>query len=104
MHFSRLYKVKVGKLEVLKNWFDVLNKERRMEALATFAFENISREVFVIFSGDNGENFVVGFNEVIGELRSSDPNVKINQEHKKILQECLEPISGHGKVEIDLGI
>lgn len=104
MHFSKLFKVKEGKLETLKNWFEVLSGERREEAIETFEYENVSREVFVLFNGNDGQNYVIGLNEVTGEHRKGDPEVKINQEHTKILKECLEPVTENGRVLLDLSI
>tara|TARA_B100001989_G_C24536339_1_gene464636 strand:- start:1656 stop:1970 length:315 start_codon:yes stop_codon:yes gene_type:complete len=102
MHFSRLLKVKEGKLETLKDWFYVLGGDRKEEAIATFEYENVSREVFALFKGRDGHHYVIGFNEVTGEYRKGDPEVKINQEHTKILKECLEPVSENGSVLLDL--
>lgn len=104
MYFSKIFKVKEGKLEVLKQWFVVLNNERREEAVATFAYENVEREVFVLFKGNKGEYYVIGLNEVCGTLKKGDPKVDINQEHTKVLHECLEEISGNGEVLLDLSV
>jgi hypothetical protein len=104
MHFSKIFKVKEGKLDTLQQWFEVLSNERREEAIATFTYENVSREVFVLFKGYDGSDYVIGLNEVTGEHKKGDPEVKINQEHTKILKECLEPISENGQVLLDLRI
>lgn len=104
MHFSKIFKVKEGKLDTLQQWFGVLSNERREEAIVTFDYENVSREVLVLFKGNDGNDYVIGLNEVTGEQRKGDPKVKINQEHAKILKECLEPISENGKVLLDLSI
>lgn len=104
MHFSKIFKVKEGKLDVIKQWFSVLSNERREEAVATFEYENVSKEVFVLFEGEDGCNYVIGLNEVTGEHRKGDPEVKINQEHTKIMKECLEPISDNGKVLLNLSV
>lgn len=102
MHFSKIFRVKEGKLETLKQWFVVLRNERKDEAVATFAFENVSREVFVLFEGNDGQYYVIGLNEVTGEIKKGDPEVKINQEHARIKEECLEPFSKNGDVLLDL--
>jgi hypothetical protein len=104
MHFSKILRVKEGKLDIIKQWFKVLDGERREEAIATFVYENVEREVFVLFKGNDGEHYVVGLNEVNGEHKKGDPSVQINQEHNSIRQECLEPISGNGEVLLDLRI
>lgn len=80
----------------------VLGGDRREEALATFEYENVRREVFVLFKGYNDENYVIGYNEVNGEPQSGDGAVKINQEHSRVREECLEPISERGEVLLDL--
>jgi len=104
MRFSKIFKVKEGKLDELKQWFEVLGGERKKEAIATFEYENVSREVFALFKGKDELYYVVALNEVVGEHRKGDPEVKINQEHTKILKECMEPISDNGEVLLDLSI
>jgi len=104
MHFSKIFRVKEGKLEILKNWFEVLGGERKDEAIATFDYENVQREIFVLFIGYDKCHYVIGMNEISGEHRKGDPEVKINQEHSKILEECLEPISENGHALLDLSI
>jgi Family of unknown function (DUF6176) len=101
MYFSRIFRVKEGKLEKLKEWFDVLSGDRRMEAVATFAHENVTREVFALFKGNDDQYYVIGFNETSGPLQKGDPNVKINQEHAAVKKECLDPISDQGEVLFD---
>jgi hypothetical protein len=104
MKFSKLFKVKEGKLDTLREWFEVLSGDRKEETIATFEYENVSREVFVLFQGQEGDHYVIGLNEVTGEHKKGDPEVKINQEHTKILKECLEPVSERGEILLDLGI
>jgi hypothetical protein len=104
MRFSKIFRVKEGKLDELKHWFEVLSNERKEEAVATFEYENVSREIFALFKGEDGDDYVIGLNEVTGEHRKGDPEVKINQEHTKTMNECLEPISDNGQVLLDLSI
>ncbi len=104
MNFSRLLKVKEGKLETLKEWFEVLGGERKREAIGTFEYENVSRELFVLFSAEDGNHYVIGMNEVTGEHKKGDPAVQINQEHRKVMEECLERVSERGEVLLDLRI
>jgi hypothetical protein len=104
MRFSKIFRVKEGKLDVLKQWFLVLSSERKEEALATFAYENITREVFVLFKGYDNHHYVIAFNEGSGEYKAGDPTVKINQEHAKVREECLEKISENGEVLLDLSV
>ena len=102
MQFSKLFRVKEGKLDTLREWFVILGDDRREEALATFECENVTREVLVLFRGQNDENYVIGYNEVNGDPKSGDAAVKINQEHNRVRAECLEPISERGEVLLDL--
>lgn len=60
--------------------------------------------MFVLFKGRDNLHYVIGMNEVNGEIRSGDPEVKINQEHSKIKTECLEVVSENGEVLLDLSI
>lgn len=106
MYFSRIFKVKEGKLDKLKEWFNILDSERREEAISTFSFEKVTREVFVLFKGNSGDYYVIGLNETEdgNEPGPSDPNVKINIEHKEVKRECLESISENGEILMDLKI
>lgn len=104
MQFSRLYKVKEGKINIFKQWLAVLNGERKQEAVATFVHENITREVFVLFNGIDGDAYVAGLNEANGCIEKSDQAVAINQEHSEIKRECLESISEPGEILLDLAI
>ncbi len=105
MHFSKIFKVREGKLEKWKGWMRELDTTRRKEALETFEFENITRETFVLFKGINGEHYVLGLNETKDPsqiLGPSDKNIPINFEHTAIKKECLEPISEPGEIFLDL--
>jgi hypothetical protein len=103
MHFSRIWKVREGKLETFKNWMDQLDDARRDEALATFEFEHVTREAFVLFPGKDGIQYVVAMNETTaGDPLPSDKSVAINVEHRAIMLECLEAITEPGQVLLDL--
>ncbi len=102
MHFSKLYKIKEGKISTLKKWFSVLENQRVDEAIATFASENITRETFVLFSLGKNKYFLLGLNEANGNPKKSDPELVINKEHQKILSECLEPVSEKGEIILDI--
>ncbi len=104
MYFSKIFKVKEGKLETIKEWFKQLDTARRDEAVATFAYEGISREMFVLFAGNDGNHYVIGLNESNGTPGPSDPDVAINQEHSAIKKECLESVSAPGEILMDLSI
>ncbi len=102
MYFSRIWKIKEGKLDTFKSWMNQLSATRRDEAIATFAHEHITREIFVLFKGNDGNYYVIGLNEATEFPKQGDPSVPINEEHKAIRQECLEPITERGEVLLDL--
>lgn len=102
MQFSKLFKVKEGKLDTLREWFTVLAGERKEEALATFEDEHVTREIFVHFRGNDGTDYVIAANEAEGEIERGDRTVPINAEHNQIKAECLEPISDVGAILVDL--
>ena len=102
MYFSRIWRVKEGKVEKFRDWMKLLSTSRQEEAIATFAYEHVTREVFVEFAGDDGRTYVIGLNEATEPPRHGDPNVPINQEHRAIKEECLEPITKAGEVLLDL--
>ena len=102
MYFSRLFKIKEGKLEKFKDWMKQLSTERSEEAISTFAYERVTREVFTLFQGTDGTFYVIGLNEANDVPGKSDSSVPINQEHSAIKKECLDPISEPGEVLLDL--
>lgn len=106
MYFGRLCRVKEGKLEKVREWFATLSTARHDEAIATFAYEGVTREVFVLFKGLDGNYYVLGCNETEGgnPPRPGNQTVPINQEHAAMKKECLEPISERGEVLTDLKI
>jgi hypothetical protein len=104
MYFSKIFKVKEGKLDTLKNWMNELSTARRNEAIATFNDEHITREVFALFNGNDGNNYVIALNEANQEPLPSDKTLPINQEHAAIRKECLESFSVQGEVLLDLSI
>lgn len=81
-----------------------LATSRREEAIATFAYEHVTREVFVEFLGNDGNTYVIGLNEATEPPKSGNPAIPINQEHRVIKEECLEPTSQRGRVLLDLGL
>lgn len=54
-----------------------LNTRRREEAIATFAYERITREVFVLFQRADGTSYVIGLNEASDVPEKSDPSEPI---------------------------
>ncbi|MBI4121834.1 MAG: hypothetical protein HY461_00725 [Parcubacteria group bacterium] len=83
-------KVKPGKIDALRAWFDQLHTQRRDEAIATLPYESVLHETTFLFEQD-GQWYAVWYMESEGEPKPSDKTVRINQEHAAILQECLEP-------------
>lgn len=73
---------------------------RKDEATATFKEENVTRETFVLFSAKD-ENFVLGRNEYLGDLKKGSPDIQINIDHRAKMRECLEPVAP-GEVLCDL--
>ena len=102
LHFSRIFKIKAGKLDAFKKWMNELSTVRKEEAIATFAYEHVTREIFALFKGTDGTHYAIGMNEASENYRPGDPNVPINQTHDAIKKECLEPITERGEVLLDL--
>ncbi|HTU12437.1 MAG TPA: DUF6176 family protein [Allosphingosinicella sp.] len=102
MYPSRLYMVKQGMLQEVQDWMLTLSTVRREEALATFQYEDVDREIFVLFRGFGGEYYAFGFNLAGEAYRPGDPDVLINREHLAMKKACLEPISAKGEVFLDL--
>lgn len=102
MRFSKLFRVREGKLNRVREWMNELNTSRREEALGTFEYENVTREVVALFEGNDGHYYLIGLNEVNEPSRTADPTVPINQEHSQFKKECLEPITDRGQILLDL--
>ncbi len=102
IYFSKIFKVKEGKLDILKDWLIALNTTRKDEALATFAHEGVTRETFSIFKGLDNEYYCIAINLSLDTPGLSDKSVPINQEHTLKKKECLLPFSENGEVFMDL--
>lgn len=102
LYFSKIFKIREGKLDRVKEWMHELSGPRKQEAEDTFVFENVNREVVAIFEGEDGSSYLIGLNEANADYKSGDLSVKINQEHASFKKECLEPITKKGEVVLDL--
>jgi len=100
-YFSKIFKIKPDKEHVFFDWMEEIHM-RKEEAVKTFEYEGVRREVFVTFKNPGGDTYVVGFNEALEAPKKSDKNVEINRKHAEIMRECLEPISERGTVVLDL--
>lgn len=89
----RLFKVKDGKLSEWLSWCEKLNTTLREEAGATIRDEGALYEFFVTFEL-NGSHYSIGFMLTADgqEPQPSDSSQAINQEHRRLRQECLEYI------------
>ena len=82
-------KIREGKVEALREWSKQLSTTRLDEARSSLAVENVSRE-FAYVAHINGEYFFIAYMESIGEIAPADMTMPVNQEHVKVLKECLE--------------
>lgn len=70
----------------------------------------MTREVFALFKGNDGNYYAIGLNEVEDGPNApatpgkSDPTVLINQEHNAMKKECFEGFSEGGEVVVDLEV
>lgn len=104
MYFGKILKVKPEKLDKVRKWFSEMGTLRKEEALATFSFEGVTREVFTLFKGIDGEYYVIGLNEANSTPQKGDPSVLLNQEHRAIMAECFDPITEKGEILLDLSL
>lgn len=103
LYFSKLFRIKQGKLEIFTDWLNTINGPLKEEALTTLTQERVTRETYVLFRNKNQDiYYVVGLNEALDTPLDSDPNISINQKHKQIKSECLEPISNPGEIILNL--
>ncbi|HVY67869.1 MAG TPA: DUF6176 family protein [Patescibacteria group bacterium] len=83
----KLYKVKPGKVAALKKWGAFLNanagKVKRL-----LKQENCSREFFYLFKIGRSYYAIIHMEGGPFKTPNNDP---INQKHKKVLKDCLEP-------------
>ena len=84
----KLFRIKPGKKELLLAWGRRLQEDP--EALETLREEGISFEGFFFFHF-NGEDYAIGISDNPNPLPAS--NRPINQEHKRVLKECLESVT-----------
>jgi Family of unknown function (DUF6176) len=90
----RVFKIKDGKLEQWLAWCDQLNSPLRSEGVRTLKEEGALYEFFITFK-INESYYTLG--AVItpdgSDPKNANQSAAINQEHRKIKQECLEPAS-----------
>lgn len=101
IYFSKIFVVKQDREAEFSAWVDYINSHKD-EAIATFEYEGINREVFVTFQGRDDRTYVIFSNEADQEPIPGDQSVPINAEHTRIKNECLEPIAGRGQVVVNL--
>lgn len=104
MYFGKILKVKRGELDKVKDWFNEISTTRREEAVLTFSSEGVTREVFSLFKGIDGDYYVIGLNEAESIPKKGDASVAINQEHRIIMTECFEPFTEKGEILLDLSV
>ncbi len=104
MYISNIYKIKDGKLDQVKSWCMTLNGERRIEALINYAYEDISREMLVIFKGKDKNYYAIDLNETKARSQDRDQDVPINKDQTALKKECFEAISEKGEVLVDIDI
>lgn len=91
MIITKIYKIKPDKLGVWRNWCQRLQSDLRLEALETLKVENAELELFINLKLQNNW-YALGLMSSKNNLETRQPdNSKINQEHKLIKSECLEP-------------
>jgi Family of unknown function (DUF6176) len=85
-----VYKVKKGKEKVLLEWGEIIRKEKN-EALVSLREENCLEESLRLYKID-GYWYAIGVMCAAkgGKLLPHNQNRKINQEHFRVLEECLE--------------
>lgn len=84
----QLFKIKEGKLPVLKAWFAEL-KMREEEVREALREENVLSEYFVLLPGD----YVLGLQEHLENRISADLSKDLNKKHLSVLKECLEHVN-----------
>lgn len=83
-------KIKPGKLDTIRDWFEKLNTVYKKEAAHSLEAEHVLREqTFFVELG--GEWYVGWVIDAEGDILPADPDQWVSQEHKKIKMECLEP-------------
>lgn len=101
MYISNIFKIKEGKLDQVKAWAVALNGERRIEAIVNYVYEDISREMLVIFKGKDKNYYALDLNETKARSQYRDQDVPINRDHTALKKECFEAISEKGEVMLD---
>lgn len=85
----KIYKIKIEKVSLLRNWGKQLQNELKNEAIDTLREENCTRELFVIFE-DAGQWYLVAHME--GGPFNSSTDREINRIHKQIMHETIDRV------------
>ncbi len=90
MYKGNIFKIKKGKLAQWKRWCNLLATKYKKEAIETLKEENVTHEIFLIFS-INKQYYTVGMTK--GEAKPANMERKLNQKHKIMKKECLKRIN-----------
>lgn len=86
---TKLFKVKEGKLKVLKEWFNTLSTTFHKEAIESLREEKVTYEATYFFQVGN-DWYLLAMTE--GELLPSTDSL-LNRKHRELMKECVEPVS-----------
>lgn len=81
------FKIKPGKVDVIKDWFNTIQTTRYEEAMETIRQENVISEIWSI---SNDGQSVFYFQKAKDNHQSADKTIPINAEHHEIMHECFE--------------
>ncbi len=84
-----LFTIKQGKLDLWKEWGNLLMTKHKEEAIETLKEEGLTYEGFCIFEID-GIYYTLAMIE--GEEKPTNMDRELNQKHRATKQECLEKI------------
>lgn len=82
-------KIKPGKEKKWQDWLGLLNTKYRTDAAQSLVVENVLSEEAFVFKLNN-EWYACGILSSNGEIQKADMSLAVNQEHKKLMEECLE--------------
>lgn len=104
-----LFKIKLGKRDILEAWFKELMGKHFKEGIESIMEEDLLQERCIIFGiGDNSYLFYEHIPVIGKEKKPFNPHRELNLKHNLILQECLERIESidgkYGKIGYDFKV
>lgn len=86
----KIYKVKIGKENIITDWCTKINTELMYEAIQSLREESCKREIFGLFKVQ--ESFYLVAHMEGDNIVPANPLREINVQHRAVMDECINSL------------